>query len=95
MNSKSINEAPLKGQEPDAPNPGATDKSITGKKTAVKDTDTEPDEFIGHDADTDQPVDRQIMNDAVLRGEKPFDTSDVDNTGNKEQGPKKMDAGKL
>jgi hypothetical protein len=33
------------------------------------DSDVEPDEFIGTNADTDQPLDGQVTNDAVLRGE--------------------------
>jgi hypothetical protein len=93
MNSNDVNQEPLKGQEPAVP-AGTADKAVGGKKKAVKDTDTEPDEFLGPEADTDQPVDRQILNDAVLRGEKPFDDEEV-TTDQAEEGPKKMDAGKL
>lgn len=32
-------------------------------------TDMEPDEFLAPNADTDQPIDHQVLNDAVLRGE--------------------------
>lgn len=43
---------------------------IPTRKTPVKeDADTAPDEFIDEKPDTDQPIDRQIRNDAVLRGE--------------------------
>ncbi|WP_205509945.1 hypothetical protein [Longitalea arenae] len=37
------------------------------------DSDMEPDEFIGSNADTDLPLDRQVINDAVLRGEPKAD----------------------
>lgn len=41
-----------------------------GKKRPVKEnTDTAPDELIDDKPDTDEPVDREIRNDAVLRGE--------------------------
>jgi hypothetical protein len=39
------------------------------KKLQQRDTDTAPDEFIGPDADTDEPMDGTVVNDAVLRGE--------------------------
>ena len=39
------------------------------KVPAENETDTAPDEFIGPNADTDQPIDGQVTNDAVLRGE--------------------------
>ena len=39
------------------------------KELQKRDTDTEPDEFIGPDADTDIPSDGSVENDAVLRGE--------------------------
>lgn len=42
---------------------------IKGKNPVKNDTDTEPDEFIGTNADTDQPINGQVINDAVLRGE--------------------------
>jgi hypothetical protein len=92
MNSK--DEEPLKGQEPEEPTTGNTDNAVTLKKTTVKDNDTAPDEFIGHDADTDLPVDRQITNDGVLRGEKPFGEEEANIAGDQQEGPKKMDAGK-
>lgn len=38
-------------------------------------TDTAPDEFIAPNADTDQPLDGHIVNDAVLFGE---DHADID-----------------
>ncbi|HEX6432552.1 MAG TPA: hypothetical protein VF008_32885 [Niastella sp.] len=46
------------------------DNSLIKEETPGKnDTDTEPDEFIGPDADTDLPIDGEVINDAVLRGE--------------------------
>jgi hypothetical protein len=42
------------------------DKDKTQRKN---DTDTEPDEFISPNADTDQPLDGHVANDAVLSGE--------------------------
>jgi hypothetical protein len=40
------------------------------KALAKNDSDTEPDEFIAPNADTDQPIeDKGIVNDAVLGGE--------------------------
>jgi hypothetical protein len=39
------------------------------------DSDTEPDEFISPKADTDEPIDHQILNDAVLRGEPHTDNT--------------------
>lgn len=40
------------------------------KGQAKNDSDTEPDEFIAPNADTDQPLDgKGIVNDAVLGGE--------------------------
>jgi hypothetical protein len=41
-----------------------------------RDTDTEPDEFIGPDADTDVPLDGSVKNDAVLRGEDHADENE-------------------
>jgi hypothetical protein len=70
------------------------------KENPVKnDTDTEPDEFIGPDADTDLPIDGQVVNDAVLRGE-PHADSDIDNLPlpdkNRKPGiPPKKDTGNL
>ena len=46
------------------------------KATAKTDTDTEPDEFLGPNADTDQPIEGQVINDAVLRGEDHADDID-------------------
>ena len=37
------------------------------------DSDMEPDEYIGSNADTDLPLDGQVINDAVLRGEPKAD----------------------
>jgi hypothetical protein len=47
------------------------EKSIQEEKALPKnDSDTEPDEFIAPNADTDQPLDgKGIVNDAVLGGE--------------------------
>jgi hypothetical protein len=41
-------------------------------------SDTAPDEFIAPDADTDQPLDDGIVNDATLRGEDHQDDN-IDN----------------
>lgn len=46
------------------------------KATAKTDSDTEPDEFLGPNADTDQPIDGEVINDAVLRGEDHADDID-------------------
>jgi len=46
------------------------------KKLQKRDTDTEPDEFIGPDADTDVPPDGGVENDAVLRGENHADENE-------------------
>ena len=40
-------------------------------------TDTAPDEFLSPRADTDQPVDGQVLNDAALRGEPYHDNPNV------------------
>ena len=63
------------------------------------DSDTEPDEFIGPDADTDLPIDGQVVNDAVLRGE-PHANDDIKNLplpdkNKKPAIPLKKDAEKL
>ena len=63
------------------------------------DTDTEPDEFIGPDADTDLPIDGQVVNDAVLRGE-PHADNDIKNLplpdkNKKPAIPSNKDAGNL
>jgi hypothetical protein len=59
-------------------NPG-NDDQVNKVETQLKnDTDTEPDEFIGPDADTDLPIDGQVINDAVLRGE-PHANDDIKN----------------
>jgi hypothetical protein len=76
-----------------------SDNPVNKNETPVKnDTDTEPDEFIGTDADTDLPIDGQVINDAVLRGEPHAD--DIINLPlpgkNKKPGkPSPKDAGKL
>jgi len=46
------------------------------KELQKRDTDTEPDEFIGPDADTDIPQDGSVKNDAVLRGEDHADVNE-------------------
>ena len=46
------------------------------KELQKRDTDTAPDEFIGPDADTDQPLDGTVINDAVLRGEDHADENE-------------------
>jgi hypothetical protein len=49
----------------------ANDINLQQEKALAKnDSDTEPDEFIAPNADTDQPLDgKGIVNDAVLGGE--------------------------
>lgn len=62
-------------------------------REALKAPDTAPDEFIAPDADTDVPIDGQVRNDAVLRGEDHAqDRIALDE--HEESGPKKMDAHK-
>ena len=46
------------------------------KELQKRDTDTEPDEFIGPEADTDVPLDGSVKNDAVLRGEDHADENE-------------------
>jgi hypothetical protein len=76
------------------------DNPVDKKENPAKnDTDTEPDEFIGPDADTDLPIDGQVVNDAVLRGE-PHADSDIKNLplpdkNKKPAIPSKKDAGNL
>ena len=76
------------------------DNNVINKETPVKnDMDTEPDEFIGPDADTDLPIDGEVVNDAVLRGE-PHADKDIKNLPlpdkNEKPGiPSKKDDGKL
>jgi hypothetical protein len=59
-------------------------------------TDTAPDEFISPNADTDQPLDGHIMNDAVLFGESHADL-DIDKLADKNKANKsiKRDKGNL
>lgn len=65
------------------------------KKAALKgDSDTEPDEFIGPDADTDLPIDGQVLNDAVLRGEPKADDWPSQDNNNEADTPPKMDTKK-
>jgi hypothetical protein len=66
------------------------------KMQRKNDTDTEPDEFISPNADTDQPLDRHVSNDAVLSGEDNTNYR-IDNLpdNKKEQGkPQKKDIDK-
>jgi hypothetical protein len=53
------------------------ERKLQQQKVLTKnDSDTEPDEFIAPNADTDQPLDgKGIVNDAVLGGE---DHTDID-----------------
>lgn len=68
-------------------------ESVDQEKTPVKaEPDTGPDEFIGPNADTDLPLDREVINDAVLRGEPKAD--DVVYNDVKEDAAKKKGAGK-
>jgi hypothetical protein len=46
------------------------------KALQKRDTDTAPDEFISPEADTDQPLDGTVVNDAVLRGEDHADENE-------------------
>jgi hypothetical protein len=39
------------------------------QETPLKESDMEPDEFLAPNADTDLPIDHQVLNDSVLRGE--------------------------
>jgi hypothetical protein len=75
------------------------DNNVINKESPVKnDTDTEPDEFIGPDADTDLPIDGEVVNDAVLRGEPHHANDEIKNfpdQDNKPVIPSKKDAGKL
>lgn len=48
------------GRNSSIPDKGAPEKG---------DTDTAPDEFIAPNVDTDEPIDGEVRNDAVLRGE--------------------------
>jgi sortase (surface protein transpeptidase) len=79
--------------------PAGNDKNPDPQEMALKaDTDMEPDEFIAPNADTDLPIDHQVMNDAVLRGEG-YSENNVENLPpgdkkNKDNQQKKMDAGK-
>ena len=59
-------------------------------------SDTAPDEFIAPNADTDQPLDGHIMNDAVLFGEGHADMN-IDELAekNKKQGRHPRDKGNL
>lgn len=56
--------------------PGSNEEKLANESNPEKDktqrkndTDTEPDEFISPNADTDQPLDGHVANDAVLSGE--------------------------
>ncbi|WP_276484004.1 hypothetical protein [Paraflavitalea pollutisoli] len=62
-------------------------------KEALKAPDTAPDEFIAPKADTDIPIDGQVRNDAVLRGEDHAQDRITDDEEEPET-PKKMDAHK-
>lgn len=72
---------------------------VVPEKTPEKnDSDTEPDEFIGPNADTDQPIDGKVINDAVLGGEGhaadiAFNQPTQDNKDTKDQ-PEKKDVEK-
>jgi hypothetical protein len=75
------------------------DNNPEPQETSKADTDIEPDEFIAPNADTDLPIDHQVMNDAVLRGEvhadKEFDNLSPKDKRIKDNQQKKMDAGNL
>jgi hypothetical protein len=49
--------------------------NVDQEKTTTKgpEPDTEPDEFISPNADTDLPINGEVINDAVLRGEPKAD----------------------
>jgi hypothetical protein len=56
----------------------SADKGLNDKlKKEKNNTDTAPDEFLSPKADTDQPIDGQVLNDGVLRGEPYDDTANV------------------
>jgi hypothetical protein len=69
-------------------------EEIPGKNN----TDTAPDEFISPNADTDQPIEGQVINDAVLRGEPHADDKALNwppkDNRNKNDMPQKKEAEK-
>jgi hypothetical protein len=77
----------------------SNDNKVVQKETPVKnDSDTEPDEFISPNADTDLPIEGQVINDAVLRGEPHADDKarnwPPQDKRNKSDMPQKKDAEK-
>ncbi|MFL5744220.1 MAG: hypothetical protein ACJ751_06115 [Niastella sp.] len=55
------------------------------KELQKRDTDTAPDEFISPNADTDEPIDGSVVNDAVLRGEPHADDTVIQKPDQKEE----------
>lgn len=97
MEDKKLQEGLQKpGTNTNKTKPGSDD--IKEESPVKNDTDTEPDEFIGTNADTDQPIDGQVINDAVLRGEPHANTEinwPAQDNKNKRDIPPKKDAEKL
>jgi len=69
MEDKTLQEGRKLETDVNESKPGKDNSLIKEETPAKNDTDTEPDEFIGPDADTDLPIDGEVINDAVLRGE--------------------------
>lgn len=68
----------------------ANQQNIEEKLAQAKNkTDTAPDEFISPSADTDQPMDGHVVNDAVLFGED-HATMNIDKLGEKGNKPGKQ-----
>jgi hypothetical protein len=78
------------GQEP---KPANVEKE---KKQMENTTDTAPDEFISPNADTDQPMDGHVVNDAVLFGEAhaQYDIDNLPENKDKQGKPQKKDVEK-
>lgn len=81
-NDNKPSEAPKQPQ----PNPNPNEPT-------ANDIDTAPDETVGADADTDTPIDREVVNDAVLRGEDRPDDTPKPTEETKPEGPAKMNTG--
>jgi hypothetical protein len=69
MEDKTLQEGKKPDTDVNESKSGKDNSLIKGETPAKNDTDTEPDEFIGPEADTDQPINGEVINDAVLRGE--------------------------
>ncbi|WP_207515669.1 hypothetical protein [Longitalea luteola] len=69
MDTKKKNPEKLTGEAEKAAEKDAGNKHDIPGKTATSDSDMEPEEIVSSKADTDVPMDGQVNNDAVLRGE--------------------------